>query len=206
MRKSIPSRDQLYFDENCFRIKNPRFKKFKIGLLVGFSVGFLLFSTADEAAITENEARITESASPPTKQIALIKHVSEYNRKDAQDIVESAYKWGEHFEVDPLMILAIAKTESHFDKHAISSAGAMGVMQILTKWHIDKMMVAKNLLGNPSPFDIDTNIFMGAWVFKDCRSKNKSVESQLQCYNGSTDKNNKYDSKVLNNLHSLKKV
>ena len=35
---------------------------------------------------------------------------------------------------DPLMVIAIAHTESRFDKHAVSRAGAVGILQILPKY------------------------------------------------------------------------
>lgn len=202
----IPSRDQYYYDGQGFKLKNPLLKRFRLGLLLGLAICFMVFSDPNDSARAVIMERLNTKQSVPSKQIALIEFISKYNQDDATEIVKSAFKWADHFDLDPLLLLAIAYTESHFDRTAISSVGAMGIMQILTKWHIDKIVEAKKTIGDPSPFNVNTNMFLGAWVFKDCAKKHKTLESQLHCYNGATSKESTYDDKVLSNLLTLKKV
>jgi soluble lytic murein transglycosylase len=74
---------------------------------------------------------------PPSRQLVLkIDNILEIEnaplsnrlqRKIAHNIVLLS----QEYALDPYLILAIIKTESHFDPQALSYAGAMGLMQVL---------------------------------------------------------------------------
>jgi soluble lytic murein transglycosylase-like protein len=120
--------------------------------------------------------------------------------KDAKQIVDSTYKWAKEFNVDEKLILAVAKIESKFNKHAISPSGAYGVMQIIPVWHKEKILAARAKLGNPELFHIDTNIFLGTWILKDCLIKTGNTIKALQCYSGQTAG---YSQKVMSEYQKL---
>lgn len=114
--------------------------------------------------------------------------------KDARAIVFSALKWAWEFDLDPKLLLAIAKVESNYYKYAISSSGAYGLMQVIPVWHKDKILEARKVTGNPEVFNIDTNMYLGARIYKDCIKKYGNVNKALLCYSGQTPG---YDKKVV---------
>lgn len=77
-----------------------------------------------------------------------------------QEILEYSRK----NNIDPFLVAAIMKNESGFDKKAVSSAGAVGLMQIMPetgRWIAEQMG-----LENYSDYDLyttRTNIRMGCW-------------------------------------------
>jgi soluble lytic murein transglycosylase-like protein len=124
------------------------------------------------------------------------------SEKSAREIVVAAQKWGYEFGLDSKLILAIVKVESNFHPHAISTSGAYGLMQVIPTWHKEKIVKAKKELGNPEIFNINTNIYLGSMVLKECllRSSNKTSKALL-CYSGQT---KGYDDKVLKHYVLLK--
>jgi soluble lytic murein transglycosylase-like protein len=114
---------------------------------------------------------------------------------EAEHIVVAATKWALEFNIDPKLLLAIAKVESNYYKYAISNHGAYGLMQVIPVWHKDKILEARKVVGNPEIFNIDTNMYLGARVIKDCLNKHGKLNKALMCYSGQTPE---YDKKVLN--------
>lgn len=132
--------------------------------------------------------------------------VSNIPKEDAASISVSVLHWSKTFNVDPSLILGVIFVESEFKKYAISSAGALGLMQVLPKWHIDKLKTAKKELGNPEVFDIHTNIFLGTWILKECMSKYSNTDKSLMCYNGSVGQQTNYHVKVQKARHEFRNM
>lgn len=121
---------------------------------------------------------------------------AELTSKQAMQIAESSVKWAKEFNVEPTLILAIAKVESGYNPLSISTAGALGLTQVVPQWHLKKILVARANLPTPELFDINTNIYLGAWVISDCIKQFKNESKALLCYNGSNAAPNGYDLKV----------
>ena len=139
---------------------------------------------------------IEKNSDAAKKIIEINENISE---KDAGRFVHYAKKWGETFGVDPSLILGIMFVESTFDKYAISNMGARGLMQVLPKWHKDKIQVAKMILGNKKELsDPELNIYVGSWILKECMIKYENRANSLKCYNGAVGKKTDYHKKVLN--------
>jgi soluble lytic murein transglycosylase-like protein len=126
----------------------------------------------------------------PTNSFEKAKQIEELAisipRNEAKEIMSSIYRWANAFNVDNKLVLAITKIESGFNKYAISSSGAFGLMQVVPSWHKEKVIRARDTLGDPNLFSINTNIYIGTWILKDCIKKHVGVYAALQCYSGGT--------------------
>lgn len=189
-------------------------EKFKQSLLdASFLIGFLLlalylFSLPEpKHTAFEEQSDVTTQAESPAVIEAHIKKVnSSVTDSDAKEIVTAAIKWAAEFQLSPALVLAVVQTESTFTKYAISHAGAFGYMQVLPKWHLDKLKHARKELGNPELFNTDTNIYVGTWILKDCMSKYRNETSALKCYSGNIGNiNTDYPAKVLSNKRKIEK-
>lgn len=97
--------------------------------------------------------------------------------------------------VHPELVLAVIEVESYFDHFAISSAGALGLMQVMPFWLKE--------IGRPNDnlFDIRTNLRMGCTILKYYLDKSKGdLVEALQRYNGSL-RSHRYSNKVLERLN-----
>jgi soluble lytic murein transglycosylase-like protein len=96
--------------------------------------------------------------------------------------------------LDPELVLAVIHTESNFDRFAISSAGAQGLMQIMPFW-LDE-------IGQPDDnlFQIKTNIRFGCTILSYyLQLENGNLYRALARYNGSVGKS-WYPNRVYNAL------
>lgn len=101
------------------------------------------------------------------------------------DVLENVYREAVRHNVDADLILAVMQVESAFDRFAISSAGAQGLMQVMPFW--------RNEIGRPQDnlTDIGTNIRYGSAILAHYLvvSRNDLVDA-LARYNGSRGKLN----------------
>lgn len=105
-----------------------------------------------------------------------------------------------HFEatranLHPELILAVINVESNFNRFAISSAGAQGLMQVMPFWLKE--------IGKPNDnlFDIRTNLRLGCTILKYYINKEKGdLTRALARYNGSLGRY-KYPNKVFKLLN-----
>ena len=94
----------------------------------------------------------------------------------------------------PELVLAVIEVESRFDRFAISSAGALGLMQVMPFWLKE--------IGRPDDnlFDIHTNLRMGCTILRYYMDKSKgNLTHALARYNGSL-YSHRYTSKVFRAL------
>ncbi|MFP3874423.1 MAG: lytic transglycosylase domain-containing protein [Thiohalophilus sp.] len=96
----------------------------------------------------------------------------------------------------PELVLAVIEVESNFDRFAISSAGAMGLMQVMPFWLDEIGQPGDNL------FDIRTNLRMGCTILKYYLDKeNGNLTPALARYNGSYG-SHRYTTKIYTALDS----
>jgi soluble lytic murein transglycosylase-like protein len=82
--------------------------------------------------------------------------------------------------LDPQLVLGLIQVESNFRKHAVSSAGARGYMQVMPFW--------TKLSGRPEHnlFNLRTNLRYGCWILRHYLDReNGDLFRALGRYNGS---------------------
>lgn len=95
--------------------------------------------------------------------------------------------------LSPELVLALIQTESSFDRFAVSSVGAQGLMQVMPFW--------KDVIGRPQDnlTDIATNLRYGSTILSHYLDKEKgNLTRALARYNGSLGKT-WYPERVYNN-------
>lgn len=118
-----------------------------------------------EVWLVDMSSRLAPIVPDPDKRIKLLKQI--------------------HFEATrarlrPELVLAVIEVESRFDRFAISSAGAIGLMQVMPFWLKEIGRPKDNL------FDIRTNLRLGCTILRYYMDKEKNdLTAALARYNGS---------------------
>ncbi len=120
------------------------------------------------------------------------------------DLVQIAYAEGKKVGLDPLLIMAVIAVESRYNPIAESVVGAKGLMQIIPKFHTDKLAPFG---GEKAVFDPESNIRVGTRILKEYLSRTGNVGIALQMYAGALgDDNDTYTTKVLGEKQRLQRV
>ncbi len=169
--------------------------------LLVFSLLLILATQYSPRPLVPLAAATTEQATPasslsPTMQGALNYVLDRYevSHEAMAPVFEAVQKFGQARGLDPLLILAVIAVESSFDTVARSHKGALGLMQVLPRFHMDKLPEGK---GKKAFFDPVTNIEVGTQILDEYISRRGSLVAGLQSYNGASDKSNRYARKVL---------
>jgi hypothetical protein len=121
-----------------------------------------------------------------------------------EHVVQAAYAAAGEVGLDPLLLLAVAAIESSFNPLAESVVGAKGLMQIIPRWHREKLA---RLGGDDALFDPEANILLGAHILKEYVHRTGTLEAGLQFYNGAFfDSTAQYARKVLAERALLEQV
>ena len=96
------------------------------------------------------------------------------------ELLKMIHHEAKHAGLQPELVLAVIEVESNFDRWAISSAGARGLMQIMPFWLDELNRPDDNL------FDIATNLRFGCTILRHYLDREKGGLSRaLARYNGS---------------------
>ena len=98
--------------------------------------------------------------------------------------VASAYSAGGEWKVDPLLILAVMAVESRYNPVAESNMGAKGLMQVIPKFHVEKLAGHG---GEGALLDPHVNIQVGAQILREYMRRYGETETALQMYAGAFD-------------------
>jgi soluble lytic murein transglycosylase-like protein len=83
------------------------------------------------------------------------------NPEERLSILKSVHRHATRAGVAPELVLAVIDVESNFDRFAISSATALGLMQVMPFWVPELGYQDKNQL-----FEIETNILLGCRILR----------------------------------------
>jgi soluble lytic murein transglycosylase-like protein len=144
-------------------------------------------------------ASVAQSApEPDAVQQALTQHLARrfYVAPAAiERMVAAAHAAADDVGLDPLLVLAVISVESRFNPIAESVMGAKGLMQIIPRYHLDKLNAAG---GEDAVFDPESNIHVGTRILQEYVHRTGTVEAGLQFYNGAwRDNSAQYARKVL---------
>ena len=100
------------------------------------------------------------------------------------DILRIVHKQATHAGVAPELVLAVIDVESNFDRYAISSAFALGLMQVMPFW-LDELDVGDR--DHNQLFDMELNVLLGSRILKYYLDmEDGDLIQGLARYNGST--------------------
>jgi soluble lytic murein transglycosylase-like protein len=118
--------------------------------------------------------------------------------------VAAAYRAGTESKVDPLLILAVMAVESRYNPVAESNMGAKGLMQVIPKFHGEKLVAHG---GETALLDPQVNIQVGAQILREYLRRFGETETALQMYAGAFDEpNSAYALKVLAERARLEQI
>jgi len=118
--------------------------------------------------------------------------------------VALAHRAGTDQAVDPMLVLAVMAIESRYNPIAESVMGARGLMQIIPKYHLDKL---SDHGGPDALLDPDVNIQVGVRILREYIGRFRDTELALQMYAGALDEPTlRYARKVLAERSRLHQV
>ena len=122
----------------------------------------------------------------------------------ATSYVAIAYRAGKRHHVDPVLILAVMAIESRYNPVAESVVGAKGLMQVIPKYHLDKLL---DHGGEEALLDPEVNIHVGAQILREYYRRLGDQEAALQKYAGAFDEpTSRYAAKVFEERMRLEPV
>ncbi|MCB1955899.1 MAG: transglycosylase SLT domain-containing protein [Rhodocyclaceae bacterium] len=98
-----------------------------------------------------------------------------------EPLLAEAETAGAKYGLDPLLLVAMIAIESSFNPFAESQVGAQGLMQVIPRFHQDKIGEGA---GEDALFDPRLNIRVGAQVLKEGLKRYGTLQSALQYYGG----------------------
>ncbi|KAF1033628.1 MAG: Membrane-bound lytic murein transglycosylase C [Burkholderia lata] len=137
----------------------------------------------DTPAAPVTAASTPEASPPPTLDTIVIALRNRFHvaYADARTIARAVQTESDRYGLAPALLLAIIAVESGFDRHAVSVAGARGLMQVMPAAHRDLVAHVKDLS------DPATNVRIGAAIFRGyLDDADGDVETALVRYNGGT--------------------
>lgn len=160
---------------------------------------FIPANTASEIedAVDDEVAEVSAESLSPRMRGALEYVAKRYRvSNDALlPVFATAQAAGRELKLDPLLIIAVIGVESGFNPLSQSVVGAQGLMQVMPRYHKDKL---PSDAGELPFFDPLTNVQVGAKVLKESIHRYGGVETGLQQFGGAiNDPDRRYSNKVL---------
>lgn len=145
-------------------------------------LGFVCINTYAQ----QNNLVISETQRLRQEKTALAEWIVQHTKANkqpisgikARKIVDYVYEYSAIHKTDPLLVLAMMRNESGFRDTAKSPYGAKGLMQVVPRYHREK-------LSGRDPFDKETSIDVGIQVLKEyLDASNGQLRPALRKYSG----------------------
>jgi soluble lytic murein transglycosylase-like protein len=149
---------------------------------------------------------IEVAPAPDPVRTALVAYLADrYGRhpERVQLFVDEAHEAAEEWDLDPLLVLAVISVESRFNPAARSGFGATGLMQVVPRFHREKLAEHG---GDKALLDPRVNVQVGTRILKEYLSRSGSVAAGLQRYAGWQDHERRYARKVISEKERLRRV
>ena len=139
-----------------------------------------------DAASDDMTAQATTTLSPRMqKALNYVKTRYKVSKEAMHPLFETVQRISKEHGIDPLLIVAIIGIESGFKADAKSAGGGHGLMQIIPRYHLNKI---PNGLGVKGLMDPAVNVKVGTIILDDAISRAGNPVGGLQSYNGSKKK------------------
>jgi len=165
--------------------------------LAAFTLSGELSATARTAAGLIQAGAIDDGARE-REQRAVTEYIARRYRVSDQAVagfVATAYRAGAEYSLDPLLVLAVVAIESRYNPVAESDLGAKGLMQVIPKYHLEKLTGHG---GEHALLDPSVNIMVGSQILREYQRRLGDTEAALQMYGGAFDEpTSSYANKVL---------
>ena len=167
---------------------------------------------ANNAVLAEAAPEVEPDVVPVPNEVlsprmnAVLEHVTRRYRVAAttlRPIFTAAQSTARQRGLDPLLIVAIIGIESGFNPYSESPFGAQGLMQIIPRFHQDKVPEGA---GEQAFLDPVLNVRIGTQVLQEAIRMRGSLEAGLQQYGGSSDPELSYAARVLAEKSRLEQV
>lgn len=160
-------------------------------------------SIEDSTFVLRDSIMVIEYRTPEELQIqhlyTLITQVSSISTEtERRELAQAVYTYGTQYSIDPLILLAIAKTQSNFRKTVMGYGNCYGYFQINLNVHRVS-----------STFRNSTNeqTERACQIFSYCRRvRGTNLTTILNAYNGNASSKNKYAGKVLQVYNNYKQT
>jgi soluble lytic murein transglycosylase-like protein len=165
------------------QLRGPVVKTLPVLATDPFAVGW----SAPESSPIQAAVAETAETAHAREQRALAEFIAKRYRvaeSAAAGFVSNAYRAGEQHSVDPVLILAVMAVESRYNPVAESVMGAKGLMQVIAKYHPEKL---EEHGGESALLDPQVNILVGAQILREYQRRFRDTETALQMYAGAFD-------------------
>ncbi len=153
-----------------------------------------------QAVVTQPVHRATPTDPRIDALAAIVARKYRVSEEATREFVRTAYREGARHGIDPLLIVSVMAVESRFNPVAQSEGGAMGLMQVIPRFHAEKFDAADR----SSVLDPRTNIQVGVRILKEYIGRGGNELAGLQLYNGAPDDASfAYANRVLGEKQSL---
>lgn len=153
----------------------------------------------DQATETGTYTPPTLSAEALTPRMRAALDYASRRYRVSQDALEPVFmavqKTAREFTVDPLLVVAVIAVESRFNPLSQSESGAQGLMQLIPRYHRDKLPAGA---GKLPFFDPVINVRVGTMALRDFIRRGGGIVAGLQLFSGEiADPGQSYSARVL---------